>query len=65
MSASLEVEEFLQLLAEYDLGMLPDPEPSSTLNHGGPGICRLCYPNGAPTQRAPALQPQQQGELAL
>lgn len=35
--------------------------PASTLNHGGPGMCTLCYPHGAPR----ALQPTEQGELAL
>lgn len=33
-----------------------------TLNHGGPGVCRICYPNGAPNEQK---QPTQQGELQL
>lgn len=35
--------------------------PAPSLNHGGPGICRLCYPNGAPVK--PAVH--EQGELQL
>lgn len=34
--------------------------PRPTLNHGGPGVCRLCHPHAsAPTPAKP------QGELAL
>lgn len=32
-----------------------------TLGHGGPGICRICFPNGDPKK----LQPNQQGDLLL
>lgn len=49
-----------QLWAEYT--ELPlDPPPLRTLNHGGPGVCRLCHPALARTLR----QPVQQGELVL
>lgn len=60
-SAEDEDELHMQMLAEYETSALPDPPLLTTLNHGGPGICRMCYPNGAPTQK----QPLQQGELAL
>lgn len=39
----------------------PPPSTAPSLNHGGPGICRLCHPHGAP----PPLEPIQQGELLL
>ena len=39
----------------------PPPPYVPTLNHGGPGICRLCYPNGATKQ----TQQTQQGEMLL
>lgn len=44
--------------------LAPPPPPQPSLNHGGPGICRMCYPNGAPTQPQPA-QPNEQKELQL
>lgn len=42
-----DYDAHMQLLAEYESGELQDPPLSSTLNHGGPGICRLCHPSGA------------------
>lgn len=54
-------ELHMQLLAEYETSVMPDPPVVMTLNHGGPGICTLCYPGGAPKPR----QAMQQEELAL
>lgn len=36
----------------------PPPPPPPSLNHGGPGICRVCHPEGAKPQH-------KQGELPL
>jgi hypothetical protein len=58
-AVSIDDDSDADMWAEYE--SLPvDPPPAKTLNHGGPGVCRLCHPDGAPAQVI-----QQQGELQL
>ncbi len=65
MSAALDDDADAQLWAEYE--QLPaDPSPVRSMNHGGPGVCLMCYPNGMSLDiRKPAVQPVQQQELQL
>lgn len=55
-----EPEDIYAAWEEYESGLLPDPPPATTLNHGGPGVCSICYPNGAPAKKAPTQQEELQ-----